>query len=97
MAVSTEVCWSNRKGVLPLIFHVRRAASYYNPLQWIQEKFAPKARKADPVEEKKRGEQEKQGQQSVFEAAVSHEKQARPKTTSAESAPTVIKKKATEV
>ncbi|KAG2049224.1 hypothetical protein BDR06DRAFT_975414 [Suillus hirtellus] len=62
-----------------------------------EEKFAPKARKADPVEEKKRGQQEKQGQQSVFEAAiVSHEKQARPKTTSAESAPTDIKKKATE-
>ncbi|KAG1779696.1 ribosomal protein L22/L17 [Suillus placidus] len=73
----------------------RRAASYYNPLQWIQEKFAPKARKADPVE-KKRGEQEKQGQQSVFEAAVTHSKGGRPKTTSAESAPTVIKKKATE-
>lgn len=74
----------------------RRGASHYNPLQWIQEKFAPKARKVDPVEEKKGSEQEKQGQQSVFEAAVSHEKGARPKTKSTETAPTVVKKKATE-
>lgn len=72
----------------------RRSASYYNPLQWIQEKFAPRPRKADPVEEKKRSEQDKQGQQSVFEAAVSHEK--RPKAKSTEIAPTVVKKKATE-
>jgi large subunit ribosomal protein L22 len=97
MAMPTEVCWSKRKDVLLLMFHVRRSASYYNPLQWIQEKFAPKARKADPVEEKKRSEQEKQGQQSVFEAAVSHEKGSRPKTKSTETAPTVVKKKATEV
>ncbi|KAG1754032.1 ribosomal protein L22/L17 [Suillus paluster] len=68
----------------------RRASSYYNPLQWIQEKFAPRARK---VEEKRTGEQEKQGQQSAFEAAVSQEKGVRPKTTSVESAPTVVKKK----
>ncbi|KAG2367386.1 ribosomal protein L22/L17 [Suillus spraguei] len=74
----------------------RRAASSYNPLQWIQEKFAPKARKADPVEGKKRGEQEKQGQQSVFEAAVNHEKVGQPKTTSTEHPPTVVKKKATQ-
>jgi large subunit ribosomal protein L22 len=66
-------------------------------LQWIQEKFAPKARQVDPVEEKKRGEQEKQGQQSVFEAAVSHEKGKKPKATSTESASTVVKKKATQV
>ncbi|KAG0709627.1 ribosomal protein L22/L17 [Suillus ampliporus] len=71
----------------------RRASSYYNPLQWIQEKFAPRARNADPMEGKKRDEH---GQQSVFEAAVSQEKGVRPKTTSVESAPTVIKKKATE-
>lgn len=95
MAMSTEVRWSNRKDVLLHIVHGRRSASYYNPLQWIQEKFAPKPRKADSAEEKKRSEQEKQGQQSVFEAAVSHEK--RPKTKTTETAPTVVKKKATEV
>jgi large subunit ribosomal protein L22 len=94
MAMSTEVRWSNRNHVLLLIVHGRRSASYYNPLQWIQEKFAPRPRKADPVGEKK-SEQEKQGQQSVFEAAVSHEK--RPKAKSTETAPTVVKKKATEV
>jgi len=67
-------------------------------LQWIQEKFAPKARKADPAEEK-RARDEKQGQQSVFEAAVSQEKVVRPRNASVESVPPVVakKKKATEV
>ncbi|KAJ8595963.1 ribosomal protein L22 [Rhizopogon salebrosus TDB-379] len=74
----------------------RSASSYYNPLQWIQEKFAPKPRKADPLEEKRaRDGQEKQGQQSVFEAAVSQEKV--PKKASVESTrPVVVKKTATE-
>ncbi|KAG1892458.1 ribosomal protein L22/L17 [Suillus subluteus] len=104
-SVARQVRYASRLGT-PVQFRItsspiqwqcqRRAASYYNPLQWIQEKFAPKARKVDPVEEKKRGEQEKQGQQSMFEAAVSHEKVGRPKKTSAESAPTVVKKKATQ-
>jgi large subunit ribosomal protein L22 len=78
-------------------FHVHSASSYYNPLQWIQEKFAPKPRKADPLEEKRaRDGQEKQGQQSVFEAAVSQEKV--PKKASVESTrPVVVKKTATEV
>ncbi|OAX43502.1 ribosomal protein L22 [Rhizopogon vinicolor AM-OR11-026] len=73
----------------------RSASSYYNPLQWIQEKFAPKARKVDPLEEKRAGDgQEKQGQQSVFEAAVSQAKV--PKKASVESTRPAVIKKATE-
>jgi len=63
-------------------------------LQWIQEKFAPKPRRADPLE--KRVREESEGQQSMFEAAASQAKA--PKKPSVESTRSDgAKKKATEV
>ncbi|KAH7929439.1 ribosomal protein L22 [Leucogyrophana mollusca] len=80
----------------PIQWECRRTA-YFNPLQWIQEKFQPQFRKPQEAQ-KPQGEQLKPGQQNVFEAAqenLEHEKKARTVVTP-EGLTVAKKKKASE-